>query len=145
MCHLWLSSRRRSPASAASAVTWSWPFDPAELRPQGGYSGTVGIVGLKDGKIVERNFGDVYRYDTKPDLPFVEPPEALQNHLLGDASWQLADAAWSPDFPTAAQDSLHAYELESGDTNIDGVIALNTYAVDRLLEAIGPVDVPSTA
>jgi hypothetical protein len=116
--------------------------DPAELRPAGGYTGTVGIVGVNDGRIVERSFGDVYRFDTKPNLPFVEPPLALQNHLLGDASWQIADAAWSPDFPTAAQDTLHAYELESGDTNIDGVIVLNTYAIDRLLEAIGPVNVP---
>ncbi|HEY5520180.1 MAG TPA: DUF4012 domain-containing protein [Candidatus Limnocylindrales bacterium] len=117
-------------------------LDPAELRPAGGYTGTVGVVGIDHGHIVERDFGDVYRYDFQPGLPYVEPPVALQNHLLGDASWQIADAAWSPDFPTAAQESLRLYELESGDTRIDGVIALTTYAVDALLEAIGPVDVP---
>ena len=44
--------------------------------------------------------------------------------------------------PTAAQESLRLYELESGDTRIDGVIALTTYAVDRLLEVTGPIDVP---
>ena len=117
-------------------------LDPAELRPAGGYTGTVGVVGFNNGHIVERDFGDVYRFDTKPGLPYVEPPVALQNHLLGEASWQIADAAWSPDFPTAAQQTLRLYELESGDTRIDGVIALTTYAIDRLLEAIGPVDVP---
>ena len=117
-------------------------LDPAELRPAGGYTGTVGLVGLDHGHIVERDFSDVYRYDTAPGLPHVEPPVALQNHLLGGASWQLADAAWSPDFPTAAQDSMRLYELESGDTHVDGVIALTTYAVDRLLDVIGPVDVP---
>jgi hypothetical protein len=117
-------------------------LNPAELRPAGGYTGTVGTVGLDNGRVVELTFGDVYRYDTKPGMPFVEPPEALQNHLLGEGSWRIADAAWSPDFPTAAADTLRAYELESGDTNIDGVITLTTYAVDRLLEAIGPVTVP---
>ena len=117
-------------------------LDPAELRPAGGYTGTVGVVGLDHGRIVERDFTDVFTYDFKPGLPYVEPPVALQNHLLGNASWQIADAAWSPDFPTAAQESLRLYELESGDTRIDGVIALTTFAVDRLLAATGPVAVP---
>jgi len=116
--------------------------DPAELRPAGGYTGTVGIVGINNGRIVERNFDDVYLYDTKPGLTYVQPPDALANHLLGDASWQIADAAWSPDFPTAAQDTLRLYELESGDTRIDGVVALTTYAIDRLLEVTGPISVP---
>jgi len=117
-------------------------LDPAELRPAGGYTGTVGIVGIDHGGIVERDFSDVYEYDTKPGLPYVEPPVALQNYLPGATSWEIADAAWSPDFPAAAQESLRLYELESGDTRIDGVIALTTYAVDSLLEATGPVDVP---
>lgn len=117
--------------------------DPAELRPTGGYSGTVGIVGFADGMLVERSFQDVYQLDLRPGVPFVEPPEALVNHLLnGGSSWQLADANWSPDFPTSAQDALRLYTLESGDSNIDGVIALTTFALDRMLEVTGPVDVP---
>jgi hypothetical protein len=99
-------------------------------------------VAFDHGRIVERSFGDVYRFDTKPDLPYVEPPVALQNHLLGDASWQIADAAWSPDFPTAAQDTLRLYEIEGGDTDIDGVVVITTFAIDRLLAATGPVTVP---
>jgi hypothetical protein len=116
--------------------------DPAELRPTGGYIGTVGTVAFSDGTLSERAFKDVYLLDFKPMVHFVQPPDALANHLLGNHSWQLADAAWSPDFPTAAQNALRLYSLESGDTNIDGVIALTTYAVDRLLEVTGPVDVP---
>ena len=117
-------------------------LDPAELRPVGGYTGTVGVIGIDHGHIVERDFSDVYRYDTQPGLPYVEPPVAIQNYLPGATSWEIADAAWSPDFPASAQESLQLYELESGDKQIDGVIALTTYAVDRLLEATGPVDVP---
>ena len=117
-------------------------LDPAELRPIGGYTGTIGIVGVDHGKVVERDFGDVDLLDTKPNVPFVEPPEALQNYLPEMASWDLADAAWSPDFPTAAKQSLKLYTLESGDSRIDGVIALTTYAIDRLLDVIGPVTVP---
>jgi Protein of unknown function (DUF4012) len=74
-------------------------------------------------------------------VPYVEPPEALASHLLGSASWQLADANWSPDWPTAAQDALRLYSAESGDTRIDGVIALTTYAIDGLLSVTGPLAV----
>jgi hypothetical protein len=116
--------------------------DPAELRPGGGYSGTIGIIAFEGGALTERRFFDVYTLDTKRGLPYVEPPEALRDHLLGDLPWQLADANWAADWPTAAQDALRLYTLESGDEDIDGVIAITTYALDRILRVIGPVEVP---
>ena len=116
--------------------------DPAELRPTGGFAGTYGILGFKDGRIVERFFHDIYQLDLKPDLPYVLPPEGLKSHLLGNFSWQLADANWSPDLPTSAQDAIRLYTLESGDANVDGVIVVTTYALDHLLNVIGPVEVP---
>ena len=116
--------------------------DPAELRPTGGFAGTYGILGFKDGRIVERAFHDVYQLDLKPGLPYVLPPDGLKNHLLGQFSWQLADANWSPDFPTSAQDAIRLYTLESGDSNVDGVIGITTYALDHVLNVIGPVAVP---
>lgn len=116
--------------------------NPAELRPGGGYAGTVGIIAFEDGALVEQRFQDVYELDLKPDLPFVAPPPELANHLLGDdQSWRLADAVWSADFPTGAQQALEFYALESGDDDVDGVIAITTFALDRLLEVVGPVDV----
>ena len=115
--------------------------DPAELRPTGGYEGTVGTVTFQNGQLTDHQFQDVYTLDLKPGIPFQQPPDALVNHLIGNASWQLADANWSPDFPTSAQEALRLYSLESGDTAVDGVIALTTYAVDRILEVTGPVEV----
>jgi len=117
-------------------------LDPAELRATGGYAGTVGTIAFQDGSLTERHFFDVFTLDTKPGLPYVEPPDGLREHLLGDLPWTLADANWSPDFPTSAQDALRLYTLESGDDHIDGVIALTTYALDRLLEVTGPITVP---
>ena len=118
--------------------------NPAELRPGGGYAGTVGVIGFEDGALVEQGFQDVYELDLQPDLPFVEPPPELANHLLGtDQSWRLADAVWSADFPVGAQQALEFYALEADDEDIDGVIAITTYALDRLLEVVGPVEVES--
>jgi hypothetical protein len=115
--------------------------DPAELRPSGGYTGSVLFVTFQDGKLVDREFLDVIKLDERKGHPFVEPPPELAAHLVGDGSWLLADAGWSPDFPTSAQDALRLYESESGDPDVDGVISLNTYAVDHLLEVLGPVRV----
>ncbi len=116
--------------------------DPAELRPTGGFTGSYGIVTFQNGRLTGHDFHNVFSLDGKPGLPYIQPPDGLVNHLLRDTSWGLADAAWSPDFPTAAQDALRIYASESGDTHIDGVIALTTYALDNILRVLGPVDVP---
>jgi hypothetical protein len=117
--------------------------NPAELRPSGGYTGTVGVVTLRDGEIVEQRFVDTYELSVQEGLPFVEPPDELADYLLGDEqSWRLADANWSPDFPTVAQNAVELYGIEVGDGTIDGVVAITTYALDRLLEVVGPIDVP---
>ncbi|MFV2065209.1 MAG: DUF4012 domain-containing protein, partial [Chloroflexota bacterium] len=87
-------------------------------------------------------FQDVYELDLQRDLPFIEPPAELANYLLGtNQSWRLADAAWSADFPTGAQKAREFYQLEAADGDIDGVIAITTFALDRLLEVVGSVTV----
>lgn len=122
--------------------------NPAELRPAGGYAGTVGLITVEDGSLTSQEFINVYDLDLQKDLPFVEPPEELTEILLAaDAegnpqSWRLADAAWSPDYPTGAEKSAEFYAIEADGTEVDGVIAITTYALDRLLEVVGPVDVP---
>ncbi|MFV2064824.1 MAG: DUF4012 domain-containing protein, partial [Chloroflexota bacterium] len=116
--------------------------NPAELRPAGGYTGTVGVIAFKDGALTEQSFQDVYELDLQRDLPFIEPPAELANHLLGtEQSWRLADAAWSADFPTGARKAREFYQLEANDGDIDGVIGITTFALDRLLEVVGPVTV----
>jgi hypothetical protein len=117
--------------------------DPAELRPSGGFIGTYGLVTFDKGKITKTVFQNTLLLDFKPGPPYVEPPTGLKNHLLGTKySWQLADAGWSPDFPTAAQKALELYTLESGDSQVDGVIALDTYSIDLVLGVTGPISVP---
>ncbi|CAN5776963.1 hypothetical protein BH23CHL7_BH23CHL7_06370 [soil metagenome] len=116
--------------------------NPAELRPTGGFIGTYGIVGFNKGEITERGFHDVYNLDGQEGMPYVEPPAPLRDHLLGPYSWELADANWYPDFPMSAQQALRLYVLESGDSDIDGVIAVTTLTMDDLLEVTGPVEVP---
>ncbi|HEY8637463.1 MAG TPA: DUF4012 domain-containing protein, partial [Candidatus Limnocylindrales bacterium] len=117
--------------------------DPAELRPSGGLIGSYGIIAFDHGRIIERRFQSVSPLDGKTDYPFARPPQELADYLLGHRqSWQLADAGWSPDFPTSAQDALRLYVNESGDTRIDGVLGITTSTIDELLKVTGPISVP---
>jgi hypothetical protein len=117
--------------------------DPAELRPSGGLIGSYGIIAFDKGRIVERRFLNVSPLDEKNDYPFIRPPQELADYLLGPTqSWQLADAGWSPDFPTSAQDALRIYTNESADARIDGVFAITTHTIDELLKITGPISVP---
>jgi hypothetical protein len=119
--------------------------DPAELRPSGGFIGTYGLVTFDQGRMTKSEFRNTLLLDFTPGLPYVEPPTGLKNHLLGTKySWQLADAGWSPDFPTSAQEALQLYTLESGDSQVDGVIALDTYSIDLVLGVTGPISVPNS-
>ena len=117
--------------------------DPAELRPAGGFAGSYGIIAFDKGRVTERSFRDIALLDYTNNYPFVKPPTELADYLLGPKqSWQLADANWSPDFPTSARDAIRLYTNESGDTNIDGVLAITTYTIDELLKVTGPITVP---
>jgi hypothetical protein len=117
--------------------------NPAELRPTGGYTGSYGILTFDHGYPTERTFRDSALLDFPWDFPFVKPPTELTNYLLGPGQpWQLADANWSPDFPTSARDALRLYVNETGDDRIDGVIAITTYTIDELLKVTGPIAVP---
>jgi hypothetical protein len=115
--------------------------NPAELRPTGGFIGSYGTITFDRGRITERQFQDVALLDLPLDDPFVEPPAALQRYLLGPFPWQLADANWSPDFPTSAGDAVRLYENEGGEGPIDGVVAITTYTIDEFLEITGPITV----
>lgn len=118
--------------------------DPAELRPTGGFIGSYGILTFSKGRITQRAFQDIALLDLPLDDPFVTPPPALVRYLLGTTfPWQLADANWSPDFPTSAQDAIKLYLNEKGPGPVDGVLAISTYTIDEILSVTGPVTVPA--
>ena len=83
--------------------------DPAELRPTGGYIGSYGIVA----------FDAPYRRALVQDIfLLIDPPGTRTSSLR--KSWpttssaaardgSLADANWSPDFPTSARDAVRLY------------------------------------
>ncbi len=126
--------------------------DPAELRGTGGFIGTVGFLSFDRGKMAPFDPQAIERIDKRPDnsdvlgrpgtATHVEPPYPLE-HVFRLQSWELRDANWSPDFPTASREAEFLLDREVG-KRVDGVIAIDPYFIERLLAIIGPIKIPET-
>ena len=110
-----------------------------ELRPTGGFIGSLAVLEVSGGKIVQFKVQDVYSVDGQLK-GHVEPPLPIKD-ILGEAGWFLRDSNWSPDFPTSADKISWFYQKETG-REIDGVIALNLTSARKILAQIGEVYLP---
>jgi hypothetical protein len=124
--------------------------DPAELRATGGFIGSVGFLSFNAGVMGPFDPKDINVFDKKPDGSWVLGPRGTPRHVdpplpLEQAfhlpSWELRDANWSPDFPTTARQARELL-LKEGGPQVNGVIAIDPYFIQRLLAITGPVQIP---
>ena len=113
--------------------------NPGEERPSGGYIGAVGVVTFTDGRLAGLQFNDSAVY-APPATP-IPIPQPLSTYLFHNSPWELEDANWSPDFPTAMADVEKFYAADTGHT-VDGDISVDPIAMEYVLQLIGPVRVP---
>ena len=106
-----------------------------ELRPTGGFIGSVGELTLNSGKIEKLNIQDVYEYDGKLQA-HIEPHYIIRRYI--QPHLYLRDSNFDPDFQESASRSALLYNLETGN-KVDGVIAINFEAVKRIIQEIGPI------
>jgi hypothetical protein len=110
-----------------------------ELRPTGGFMGSFAEVTIDRGNVSEVRVPPGGTYELKGMLTErVASPKPLQ---LINAQWQFQDSNWSPDFPTAA-DKIRWFWSKSGQSTVDGVIAINASFVEKLLDITGPIEMP---
>ncbi|MCL5095619.1 MAG: DUF4012 domain-containing protein [Patescibacteria group bacterium] len=109
-----------------------------ELRPGGGFIGTVGFIKIENGKL-DFKIEDIYTVDGQLK-GHVEPPKPIRTYL-DQIHWYLRDSNWEADFPTNAQKAAWFLEKEIG-LKPDGVIALDLDLVKNLLKLTGPVNLP---
>ncbi|MFH1171363.1 MAG: DUF4012 domain-containing protein [bacterium] len=115
--------------------------DNLELRPTGGFMGSLALVDIADGKVSQLQVPSGGTYDFKGQLTEkVISPEPL--HLV-NPQWQLQDANWWPDFPTSAKKILWFYQ-KSGGPSVDGILAVTPDVISDLLAATGPIDMTET-
>lgn len=107
-----------------------------ELRPTGGFMGTVAEVDLKQGEVTRLHIPPGGIYDLQGNLEvLLAAPRPL--HML-NANWQMQDANWWFDFPTSANKILWFYEKSGGPT-VDGLVAVNSTVLPDLLNITGPI------
>ncbi len=111
-----------------------------EIRPTGGFVGSFAQVDIRDGAIENLRIPGGGSYAAQGQLTeFVAAPGPVQ---LLKARWEFQDANWFPDFPTSAKKMLW-FQEHSGGPTMDGVIAVNAGFMVKLLEILGPVDMPA--
>lgn len=114
--------------------------NPAELRPTGGFLGSLAFVELKDGKVSNLTVPSGGSYDFQGSLSSViRPPEPLR---VVRGTWQLQDSNWFFDFPTSAQKTLWFLQ-QSGAPQADGVLAITADVAAKLLTLTGPIELPA--
>lgn len=111
----------------------------AELRPTGGFIGSIAAVSAENGTVVDLTVQDVYGVDGQLK-GHVDPPQPVRE-LLAQEHWYLRDSNWDPDFRVSGAAAAWFYEKETG-TSVDGVVAITTGLISDLLRATGPLDLP---
>ncbi len=109
-----------------------------ELRPTGGFIGSLAIVKVQDGVITEFTAPGGGVYDIAGQLSeSVISPTPL--HLV-NASWNLQDANWFQSFPDSAKKVQWFYERSNGAT-VDGVIAITPDLLESVMTVVGELSV----
>jgi hypothetical protein len=116
--------------------------NPAELRGTGGIWGAYAIVTVRDGAVT---ISHARPTQTLQDFPAGRVPSPSEDYARnydqygGAGSWQNMNA--TSDFPAAAQAALANYALGEGE-ELDGVLAVDPFALRDLLDITGPISVP---
>ncbi|MFH1413021.1 MAG: DUF4012 domain-containing protein [bacterium] len=121
-----------------------------ELRPTGGFIGTIGLAEIKNGNFLRLDTKDVYHLDM-PSIGKlkIDPPEPIKRYLDVD-EWYLRDANWSPDWPTSVKNITSFYEKENALLpnpdkldEFDFVVGITSDFIIDLMEFTGPIRIGS--
>jgi len=108
-----------------------------ELRPGGGFIGSLGILQIKDYTFEGIEIYDVYDIDGQLTI-HVDPPEPIKKYLNLN-HWFLRDSNFSPDFWENYQKAKFFLEKSVGWQDFSGGILLTTTAIQKILEAFPPI------
>jgi hypothetical protein len=116
--------------------------NPSELRPSGGFPGTIALVTFDRGQLRSYEFYDVYdlnqAYTNSQHTPVPQPWPLSRYAPSPELS--ILDASWSSDFPTSAATILSMYQ-STGWPPIRGVVALDPAVVGSMLSITGPITI----
>ncbi len=113
----------------------------AELRPTGGFLTAYAVLEVEKGKVKALLSEDIYAADARFNKR-IEAPEEIVKYLTPNIPyWNLRDMNLSPDFKVSMETFMENFE-DVSQYEFDGVIAVDTEVLVRLLTALGPIGVP---
>lgn len=113
-----------------------------ELRPTGGFMTAYAVIFMENGVVTPEKSDDIYELDQK-FTQRIEIPNALGRYLTTERFWNLRDMNISPDFKTSMETFYKNYQTVRGEPdNIDGIIAVDTHLLTKLIEIVGPITIP---
>lgn len=117
--------------------------NPADLRPTGGFIGSWGVLTLKDGAVASFDYRAYNQWEDVNDPRRFWPEQTAPfQRYRAVCCMAMQDANWFADFPTSAL-VLEQFAEADQHQPIAGVIAFDPALVQALLQATGPVDLPS--
>lgn len=113
-----------------------------EIRPTGGFIGSLGKLKFKEGQIEKLEIEDVYNVDGLLKEKNLAPnaPEPLVKYLKQEKLF-IRDAGFNPDFPKSAETIKDLYKKATGE-EIDAVAAITLDFVKELLKVTGSIYLP---
>lgn len=106
-----------------------------ELRPSGGFIGSIGEISFSGSEITDFKIRDVYQLDGQL-TQHVEPHYIVRRHL--QPHLYLRDSNFDLNFSESASKAAQLYYLET-QKKVDGVVAVNFNALEQIVKEIGPI------
>lgn len=126
---------------------------PSESRGLGGFMGNWAEITVDEGRLEVTEFGRTRDLAGGDPVKTLEPPDAAFLELYGAALWgdvstlRAGPAVWSnitvsPHFPSVGGLIAQLYPQSVG-RDLDGVVAMDVFAVAKLMEITGSVELPN--
>lgn len=103
-----------------------------ELRPGGGFIGSLATIKVYKYSLKEIRVYDVYSLDGQLRT-HLDPPAAIARYL-NQPHWFLRDSNFSPDFTINAKEALKFVKIETEWQDFDAVFGITLTTVQRLLD-----------
>lgn len=114
----------------------------AELRPTGGFITAYAIFRVEKGRIHLDSANDIYKLDDTLTKQ-VSPPDPIARYL-NVYGWRMRDANFSPDFLSSMKTFEDLYNSSTAKAKIDGIIAMDTHVLLRLVDVMGGISAYGT-
>jgi hypothetical protein len=111
----------------------------AEMRAGSGMFLSLGVLTFEDGQLAVSEMQPSGELVLDEGVPYTDPDlEARWSWAEPDREWR--NLAMSPRFPAFAEMASRMWEEQQGEP-VDGVLAVDPFALQALLGAVGPVEV----